>query len=117
MPNLLSRRDLPPETQVKGSDDFIKFYRGLTRESVEKRLLDSALDMLKEKPTASIKIHRPQWPPYYVREYGITNLWKLNLSKGARLVYTLLRERERWVVVVLEAFLTHKEYERRFGYD
>ena len=38
------------------------------------------------------------------------------MSKGARLVYTLLSENGLWVVVVLEMFLTHKEYEKRFGY-
>jgi len=37
-------------------------------------------------------------------------------SKGARRVYTLLSENGLWVVVVLEMFLTHKEYEKRFGY-
>jgi|SRR2546421_6334242 len=54
--------------------------------------------------------------PYYVRKYGISNLWKFNMSRGARLVYTLLSENGLWVVVVLEMFLTHKEYEKRFGY-
>jgi len=47
---------------------------------------------------------------------GISNLWKFNMSRGARLVYTLLSESGLWVVVVLEMFLTHKEYEKRFGY-
>ncbi len=31
-------------------------------------------------------------------------------------VYTLVSENDRWVVVVLEMFLTHKEYGKRFGY-
>jgi len=38
------------------------------------------------------------------------------MSKVARLVYTLLSENGRWVVVALEMFLTHEEYEKRFGY-
>ena len=80
-------------------------------------MLDSGLDKLKLNRTLGEKIPRPQWPPYYVKRYGIDNLWKFNLSKGARLVYTLLSEKGRWIVVVLEAFLTHKEYEKRFGYS
>jgi hypothetical protein len=32
------------------------------------------------------------------------------------MIYTMLSERDQRIVVVLEAFLTHKEYERRFGY-
>ena len=39
------------------------------------------------------------------------------MSKGSRLVYTLLSENGLWVVVVLEVFLAHKEYEKRFGYS
>jgi hypothetical protein len=38
------------------------------------------------------------------------------MSKAARLIYTILSEKGRWIVVVLEIFLTHKEYEERFGY-
>jgi len=38
------------------------------------------------------------------------------MSRGTRLVYTLLSENGLWAVVVLEMFLTHKEYEKRFGY-
>ncbi len=78
--------------------------------------MDSVLDALKSNLTVGTKIQKPLWPTYYVRKYGVNNLWKLDLSREARLVYTVLSERGRWVVVVLEAFLSHKEYEKRFGY-
>ena len=55
-------------------------------------MVDSALNKLKLNMMTGDKIQRPQWPPYYVRKYGISNLWKVNMSKGARLVYTLLSE-------------------------
>ncbi|HZY47053.1 MAG TPA: hypothetical protein VFE96_04575 [Candidatus Bathyarchaeia archaeon] len=102
--------------QVKGSEEFARIYRRLKPGSYEKRTVDSAMDKLKQNMMAGDKIQRPQWPPYYVKRYGIGNLWKFNMSKGARLVYTVLSENGRWVVVVLEMFLTHKEYEKRFGY-
>ncbi len=79
-------------------------------------MVDSALDKLKQNMTVGEKIQRQRWPPYYVKRYGISSLWKFNMSKPARLIYTLLSENGRWVVVVLEIFLTHKEYEKRFGY-
>lgn len=41
------------------------------------------------------------------------NLWKYNLSRSWRLVYTIARDGDI-VVVVLEWF-SHEEYERRFG--
>jgi len=79
-------------------------------------MVDSALDMLKQNMMLGDKIQRPQWPPYYDRRYAISNVWKFNMPKAARLIYTLLSENGRWVVIVLEMFLTHKEYEKRFGY-
>ena len=78
---------------VKGTKEFDRIYQMLKRQ-------DSTAAMA----------------PYFVRKYGISNLWKFNMSRGARLVYTLLSESGLWVVVVLEMFLTHKEYEKRFGY-
>jgi hypothetical protein len=106
-----------PANQVKGSGEFYRFYRDLRPGSIERRIVDSGLEELKASATAGKKIQRPQWPPYYVRKYQVTNLWKLDLSRGARMIYTVLSERDQRIVVVLEAFLTHKEYERRFGYS
>lgn len=106
-----------PANQVKGSDEFYRFYRDLKPGSIEKRMVDSGLDKLKQNMMVGEKLQRSHWPPYYVRRYRITNLWKYNLSSSARLIYTVLSENGRWVVVVLEMFLTHKEYERRFGYS
>lgn len=79
-------------------------------------MVDSALDALKANMTVGVKIPKPQWPRLYIRRYRINNLWKMDLLRGARLIYTILSEQGRWMVVVLEAFLTHKEYEERFGY-
>ncbi len=69
------------------------------------------MDSLKANMTAGVKIPKPQWPRFYIRRYRINNLWKMDLLKGARLTYTILSEQGRWIVIVSEAFLTHKEYE------
>jgi hypothetical protein len=105
-----------PAEQVKGSQDFYQIYRKLKPGSVERRMVDSALDKLKHNMMAGEKIQRPQWPPHNLKRYRVTNLWKYNMSKSSRLVYTLLSDNGSWTVVVLEMFLTHKEYEKRFGY-
>ena len=91
-------------------------YSSLKPGSRERQLLDSALAALKANITVGLKIQKPLWPRHYIRKYRVNNLWKLDLSREARLVYTILTERGRFTVVVLEAFLTHKEYEKRFGY-
>ena len=77
---------------VKGTKEFDRIYRMLKPGSPKRRMVDSSLDKLKLNMMAGDKIQRPQWPPYYVRKYGICNLWKFNMSRGARLVYTLVSE-------------------------
>jgi len=105
-----------PADQVNGSQEFYRIYQALKQGSAEKKMVDSALDKLKQNRMVGEKIQRPHWPPYYVKRYGINNLWKYNMSKAARLIYTILSENGRWIVIVLEMFLMHKEYEKRFGY-
>ncbi len=104
-------------TKVKGSQEFYGDYQTLKPGSAEKKMVDSALDKLKQNLTAGEKIQQQQWPPYYVRRYAISNLWKYNMSRASRLIYTVVSEKGRWIVIVLEMFLTHKEYEKRFGYS
>ncbi len=80
-------------------------------------MLDSALDALKANMMSGLKVQKPLWPTYYTRNFGVTNLWKLNLMEAeSNEMEAESNERGRWIVIVLEAFLTHKEYEKRFGY-
>ncbi len=78
-------------------------------------MLERAVGVLKENPYAGDRIRRRQIPVEYRLRYGpLENLWKYNLSRSWRLVYTVARD-AGVVVVVLEWF-SHDEYERRFGY-
>lgn len=78
-------------------------------------MLGKAVGVLKENPYAGDRIRRRQIPAEYHRQYGpLDNLWKYNLSRSWRLVYTVARD-AGVIVVVLEWF-SHDEYERRFGY-
>jgi len=78
-------------------------------------LLEKAVAVLTENPYAGDRIRRQQIPREYHRRYGpLENLWKYNLSKSWRLVYTIARD-GNLIVVVLEWF-SHDEYERRFNY-
>jgi hypothetical protein len=71
-----------PADHVKGSGEFYRFYRGLRPGSVERRVVDSGLDELKASATAGKKIHRPQWPPYYIRKYRVIQLVETRPFKG-----------------------------------
>lgn len=61
------------------------------------------------------KIPHNRWPDAYIRKYRIKNLWRYPLRSGWRIVYTILGQKDSFVVCVLESF-SHQEYEKRFGY-
>jgi len=54
-------------------------------------------------------------PLRYIKKYEVKNLWKYNLSKGWRLLYSIESEELIIVSIILE-WLNHKEYEKRFKY-
>ncbi len=89
--------------------------QGRTEERALAENLDFAIAQLKANPFCGVKIPRKLWPKKYVSEYGISNLWKYDLPKGWRLVYTIAGNRIEIISILLEWF-DHKGYEKRFGY-
>ncbi|MBM3229484.1 hypothetical protein FJZ26_03570 [Candidatus Parvarchaeota archaeon] len=79
------------------------------------KYLDRAIGDLKENPLCGIKIPRHLWPDEYAKKFGIDNLRKYDLPDGWRLMYYLVGNRVEIISVILE-WLTHKDYEKRFGY-
>lgn len=77
--------------------------------------LNAAIAKLRQNPLAGVQVPRTLWPASYIKSYGVDNLWKLNLPGAWRLVYTV-RGNEVEILAVLVEWMTHKEYERRFGY-
>jgi len=97
-------------------DVVILAYYAMHRFQLSRFHQDKALDVLRENMFAGERIEKKKFPKYYVLKYGINNLYKYNLDGGNRLIYTLVADESGVAVVVLEV-LSHKEYERRFGYD
>jgi hypothetical protein len=83
--------------------------------SDKRQEIEKMIDRLKRDPIQGIRIQKSRWPRQYVIRHRITNLWKLDLRKGWRLVYTLKSDDEQLFCVILEWF-NHKDYERRFQY-
>ena len=100
---------------VRGSLAFVEYLTSLDRKSRQYRIVDYALTTLKVDYSAGTQIQHALWPREYVKKYGIRSLFKLDLEGGLRLVYTILAEGRAASVIVLEC-LSHKEYEKRFGY-
>ena len=87
-------------------------------DSSEKELfkfINQAMDNIETNAFCGIQIPKKQIPKEYIKKYGVKNLWKYDLPNAWRLIYTI-RAGKGVVVSVLLEWMTHKEYERRFGY-
>jgi len=109
-----------------------QFIRARSASSVKKsveleRFLDSCRnEWLKDKAGKAFfelkadygvgdKVSKDRWPRYYKQTWGLNNLYVHNLGPDWRLTYTLVWEGPGITVLCLE-ILTHKQYDRRFGY-
>ena len=79
-----------------------------------KRLGRAFMD-LEANAFRGIQIPKRLIPKYYSKKHDVKNLWKYDLPKGWRLLYSVGGNENIVISVILE-WLPHKEYERRFGY-
>ena len=103
-----------------GDENLKKAYHELESGKFEdkqlKEWLDRAVADLRKNAFSGIQIPKRLIPQVYQAKYGpLTNLWKYNLPNAWRLIYTIKRDEVVVLSVVLE-WMTHKEYEKRFGY-
>lgn len=112
------------ELKVRGSLEFEAQYGGLKASAQQGngaseillKKLDKAIDKLKWNYRAGEHVSRDRIPEFYKINYGVENLWKLNLDPNYRLVYTV-RGTEIEVMSVILEYLDHKDYNKRFGYS
>ena len=90
-------------------------YQAWPRSDKFHKWIDDMKLVLKENAFAGDKIQKERIPSVYVRKHGIHNLYRYGHPEGYRYCYTCLNDGSGFVVVVLD-LLTHKEYERVFGY-
>jgi len=97
-----------------------------TTNSFNQTLLKSIEDkiaMLKTHYDFGIHIPKDRIGQKYFVQYEVTNLWKVNLSGGWRMIYTLKQpQRDNTEVEILSIWLdvldiiSHEEYDRIFKY-
>ena len=87
------------------------------------RSIDSKIEILKARYDYGIQIPQKKIPKEYVREYGVTNLWKVDLSGYWRMVYTLRQPQRDFEEVEIISILLdvlcisdHGKYDDIFGY-
>ena len=74
-----------------------------------------AFEDLEENAFCGIRIQKKLIPKVYIEKYNIDNLWKYDLPKGWRLIYSVANGQICILSIVLE-WMSHKDYERRFKY-
>jgi len=99
----------------KLKEEFESLKEGKFENKELYKFINRALDDLKKNSSCGIKIKKKLWPKEYIRNYQITNLWKYDLPNGWRLIYTIEANEIKIVSIILE-WMSHKDYEKRFGY-
>jgi len=94
----------------------MEFYTSLPSNHQLKKHIDDAMDLLKLDPLRGNKIEKKLWPKRYIDEHGISNLLRYQLPEGYRMLYTIASTSKETICLLIEV-LTHKGYDRLFGYQ
>ncbi len=73
------------------------------------------INILKENPQYGIHIQKNKIPKSYKIKYEINNLWKINIPKFFRIIYTI-KVYENEIICLIIDILDHKEYNKKFKY-
>jgi Txe/YoeB family toxin of Txe-Axe toxin-antitoxin module len=77
--------------------------------------INRAMDDLEDNAFCGIQIQKRLIPKVYIEKYGLDNLWKYDLPKGWRLIYSVVNGEVQILSIILE-WMSHKDYEKRFKY-
>ena len=79
------------------------------------RSIERVKGWLKDNPFVGDQVKKGQIPDCYIQQYGITNLWRIELSNYWRLMYTIQSNEVEVIDFILD-IIDHKEYDKKFGY-
>ncbi|MBI5392586.1 hypothetical protein HZA96_01835 [Candidatus Woesearchaeota archaeon] len=73
-------------------DAFYRLERGDSQEQELFKLIKQALTNIEENAFCGIQIPKRLIPRQYAQKYGVANLWKYDLPRVWRLIYSIARE-------------------------
>ena len=97
---------------LKAQKDFEKIKE---KDSVIFNHLTLAFKNIEQNVFSGIQIPKKLIPKKYIKEHNVENLWKFDLPKAYRLIYTIKRNEIEIVAIVIE-WMNHTKYERKFKY-
>ena len=98
------------------SDDLEKDFNELKEDDPIKKYIIRAISDLRENAFAGIQLPKKLIPREYIQKYQVNNLWKYDLPRGWRLIYTVTTDNEVELISAILEWFDHKTYERRFNY-
>ncbi len=84
--------------------------------------INDKIELLKLNYEAGAPIQKKLIPKEYRQEYGVTNLWKINLALYWRMMYTVRSTQIMTEIKIIEVLLdvlgikNHDDYNKLFGY-
>ena len=107
---------IKPSKFVFISDELEESFNAMREDDFVKKAIKRAIQDLKQNTFSGMQVPKRLIPKEYVRKYNINNLWKYDLPKGWRLMYTVTADNEVELISAILEWFDHKEYERRFKY-
>lgn len=109
---------LPSKIRFVDSKILEAFYKLENGDSSEKELfkiINQAMNNLETNAFCGIQIPKKLIPEDYIKKFGVQNLWKYDLPRGWRLIYSITKGEIEVISLIVEWF-DHKTYEKRFNY-
>jgi len=106
------------------SPEAEEVYKYLNEQSPNSKLdrmilksINKKIELIKLNPHFGDPISKDKIPSEYIKKYGITNLFRVELPNFWRMMYTLTNGGNNLEIIsfVLE-IVNHKVYNKRFGY-
>ena len=107
---------IKPSKVVFIDDKLEKSFNSLDENDFVKKGIIKAIHNLRMNAFSGIQIPKKLLPKEYIQKYKINNLWKYDLPKGWRLLYTIAPDNEVELITAILDWSNHKGYERLFRY-
>lgn len=91
-------------------------FNSLKENDPIKKSIIRAIHDLRQNAFSGIQVPKRLIPKVYIRKYRINNLWKYDLPKGWRLLYTVTADNEVELISAVLEWFDHKDYEKRLKY-
>lgn len=107
---------IKPSRVVFIEDKLEKTFNSLKDDDFIKMSIINAIGDLRQNAFSGVQVPKRLFPKEYVQKYEINNLWKYDLPKGWRLIYTVTADNEVELISAILEWFNHKDYERKFKY-